>query len=338
MKRLAILFALLIASGGLAFYLNSNSDDGKTSITGEDRNFAYPRDQISKITVKKVDYPMQTFTLKEGGEWYINDKYKVSQFTMPYLLQCVSDLTIQNIPSKKSTKNIINDIKRVGIQVKVYDLQGKEVRSYKVGLESYDDKGTFFLMDGHSQPYNMYLKGFDGTMRTRFFQPIDKWRDREIWKYDPGEIKEVAVKYHKSLRESFKLEVDGSKISVNPNSQFITPSTKEVDQDKAKAYLSSFTRIYGEDYDNENIRKDSISNLVPFATISVKDNEGLVKSVDFYPFRDLLLKNVNTKDLEEAANIERFFLKHSKGDFMVAQMRQVKEVFRPYDFFLKEEA
>lgn len=338
MKRLAILFAILITLAGVAYYLNLNSNDGKTSLTGNDRNFAFPRDQIGKITIQKTGEELQTFTLKDGGEWYINDKFKVSQFTMPYLLQCVSDLTIQNIPSKKATKNIMNDFARVGIQVKVYDLNGEEVRSYKVGLESFDDKGTYFLMDGSKQPYNMYIKGFDGTMRTRFFQPLDKWRDREIWQYDPKDIAEVGVKYHKNQKESFRISVEENSINVRPLSQFIAPSDKEVDQDKAKAYLSAFIRIYAEDYDNNNIRRDSISNLIPFVTVAVKDKTGHINEVDFYPFRDLLLKNVNTKDLEEAKNIERFFLKHSKGDFMVAQMRQVKEVFRPYDFFLKEES
>jgi len=338
MKRLSILFAILIALGGIAYYLNSNSTDGKSSISGEDRNFAFPRDQIGKLTVQKVGEKMQTFSLRKGGHWYLDDTYKVSQFTMPYLLQSVSDLTIQNIPAKNATQNILNDIERVGIKVKIYDLDGKEVRSYRVGLESNDDKGTYFLMDGSKQPYNMYVKGFDGTMRTRFFQPIDKWRDREIWQYDPNEITEIGVKYHKSQKESFKLVVTETGIAVSPLSQFISPSDKDVDQDKARAYLSVFTRIYAEDYDNENIRKDSISTLIPFATIAVKDKSGHINEVDFYPFRDLLLKNVNTKDLEEAKKIERFFIKHSKGDFMVAQKRQVKEVFRPYDFFLKEDA
>jgi hypothetical protein len=338
MKRLLILFALLLGLGGIAYYLNNNADNGKTSLSGEDRNFAFQRDQIGKIAVQKVGEKMQTFTRKEGGIWIVDDKYKVSQFTMPYLLQSVSDLTIQSIPPKNATKNILNDFKKLGIQVKIYDLEGKEVRSYKVGSESHDDKGTYFLMDGSNQPYNMYIKGFDGTMRTRFFQPIDKWRDREIWQYDPKDIVEVGVKYHKNEKESFLLKVDESKIDVRPLSQFIKPSDKDINQDKCKAYLSSFTRIYAEDYDNDNIRKDSISNLIPFATIAVKDQTGHVNEVDFYPFRDLLLKNVNTKDLEEAKKIERFFIKHSKGDFMVVQKRQVKEVFRPYDFFLKEDS
>ncbi len=336
MKRLALLFAILISLGGIAFYLNSNSDNNKTSLSTSERDFSFPKDQIGKITLQKVDSPMQTFTKRDGGHWYINDKYKVSQFSIPYLLQCLSDLTIHNIPSKSATQNILNDIKRVGIQVKVYDLNGDEIRSYKVGLESFDDRGTVFLMDGSKQPYNMYLKGFDGNLRSRFFQPIDKWRDREIWQYNPNDIVEVGIKYHKSQKESFKLTVEDSKIKVEPLSQFITPSEKEVNQDIAKAYLSVFTRIYGEDYDNENIRRDSISALIPFATVAVKDKTGHINEVDFFPFRDLLLHNVNTKDLEEAKKIERFFLNHSKGDFMVTQNRMVKEVFRPYDFFLKE--
>ena len=336
MKRLLILLAILIGLGGVAYYLNSTASDGSTSLSGEDRNFAFPRDQIKKITLQKVGEPMQVFELKEGGNWFINGKYKVSQFSIPYLLQCVSDLDIHNIPPKNANSNIIKDIERVGIQVKIYDFNDKEVKSYRVGLESYDDKGTVFLMDNSQQPYNMYIKGFDGNMRTRFYQPIDKWRDKEMWQYDPKDIVEVGVKYHKSNKESFRLTVEGSSYNVTPLSQFIQPSSKAVDQDVAKAYLSAFTRIYAEDYDNENVRRDSISSLVPFATVAVKDKTGHINEVDFYPFRDFLLKNVNTKDLEEAKKIERYFAKHSKGDFMVTQSRLVKEVFRPYDFFLKE--
>ena len=335
MKRLVILFVILISLGGVAYYLNSNADDGKSSLTSSDRDFAFPKEQIGKITIQKVDFPMQTFTRKEGGNWYINDKYKVSQFTMPYLLQTISDLSIHNIPPRNSNKNIYKDIEKAGIQVKVFDLEGKQVRSYRVGLESFDDKGTVFMMDGSKQPYNMYIKGFDGNLRTRFFQPVDKWRDREIWQYDPDDIQQVEIEYHKSQKESFRLSRNGSSFEVEPLSQFISPSDKAVNQDIARAYLSAYTRIYAEDYDNENIRRDSISQLIPFATVAVTDKTGAKKEVDFYPFRDLLLRNVNTKDLEEAKRIERFFLNHSKGDFMVAQFRQVKEVFRPYTHFLE---
>jgi len=337
MKRLVILFVILIGLGGIAYYLNSTKKSESTSLNSSDRNFTFPKDQIGKIQLQRVGKPMQTFTKKKGGDWYINDTYKVSQFSIPYLLQCLGDMTIQNIPPKSANQNIINDIKRAGIQVKVYDMAENLVRSFNVGLESFDDKGTVFLMDGSNQPYNMYLKGFDGNVRSRFYQPVDKWRDKEVWKYDPKDITEVEVKYPKSQKESFKLTVNGSNITVTPSSQFIKPSSKEVDQDIAKAYLSAFTRIYGEDYDNDNIRRDSISGLVPFASVSVKDKSGHVNKVDFYPFRDLLLKNVNTRDLEESKKIERYFLNHSKGDFMVTQNRLVKEVFRPYDFFLKEE-
>jgi len=336
MKRLAILFAILIGLGGIAYYLNSTKGDGKSSLSVSDRDFSFPKDQIGKFTIQKKDAAMQTFTKREGGHWYINEKYKVSQFAMPYLLQCVSDMSIKNIPPKNALKNIMSDIDRVGIQIKVYDLSGKEMRSYRVGLETQDGKSTTFLMDGSGQPYNMYLKGFDGNLRSRFLQPIDKWRDREIWQYDPDDIVEVGVKYHKSQKESFRLIVENSGIKVEPLSQYITPSDKEVNQDIAKAYLSAFTRVYAEDYDNENVRRDSISNLVPFATVAIRDKSDHINEVSFYPFRDLLLKNVNTRDLEEAKNIERFFLKHSKGDFMVTQNRLIKEVFRPYEFFLKD--
>jgi len=191
-------------------------------------------------------------------------------------------------------------------------------------------------MDGSNQPYNMYLKGFDGNMRSRLYQKIDKWRDKEIWQYDPNDIVEVGIKYHKNQKESLLLKVDGSNIDVKPLSKFITPSEKEVDQDRARAYLSAFTRVYAEEYDNNNSRKDSIRSLLPFVTVAVKDKTGHVNEVQFFPFDDIVSKSINTRNMADAAKIERYFLYHNKGDFMVTQTRMIKEVFRPYSFFLKD--
>lgn len=339
MKRLLILLAVLLGLAAVAFYLKPPEKGTKTSLNTSDRAFAFPEDQMGMVTIKQVDKPLKTFTRGDGGIWYLNNKYKVSQFTIPQITKTLANITIQNIPSKNESKTILNEMDAVGLQIKIYDLDMKEVRSFKIGTESYDESGTAFLMDGANQPYNMFLKGLNGDVRTRFTQKIDRYRDREMFQYKSEDIREVSVKYHKDQKSSFKLTSDGSDFDVVPLSQFLEPVDKTVSADRVKAYLGGFSRIYAEDFDNENVRLDSIRALVPFATVTVKDKLGSINEIDLIPFKDIITRNSNTRDIEQARKIERFFVnKTTDGeyDFMVAQNRLLQPVFRGYDYFFKE--
>ena len=339
MKRLLILVAILLGLAAVAFYLSPKEKGPDTSISTSDRQFAFPEDQMGMVTIKQVDRPIKTFTRGDGGIWYLNNKHKVSRFTIPQITKTLANITIQNIPSKNETKTILKDIRETGIQVKIYDLDMKEVRSFKIGTESYDESGTSFLMDGSNQPYNMFLRGLNGDVRTRFTQKIDRYRDRELFQYKSEDIREVSVEYHKDQKSSFKLTSDGSDIDVVPLSQFLDPVDKPVSPDRVKAYLGGFSRIYAEDFDNDNVRLDSIRALVPFATVTVKDKQGSINEIDLIPFKDIITRNSNTRDIAQAKKIERFFVnKTTDGeyDFMVAQNRLLQPVFRGYDYFFKD--
>ncbi|MFT4533718.1 MAG: hypothetical protein ACJA1A_003278 [Saprospiraceae bacterium] len=339
MKKLLILLAFLIGLAAVAYLLKPQNDGPKTSMDTTDRNFAFPEDQMGMVTVKSKDRALQTFKRGKGGIWTLNDKYKVSQFTLPQITKTLSNIKVQNIPSKGETESILKDIAKVGIQIKIYDLDLKEVRSFQIGLESYDESGTAFLMDGATQPYNMFLSGLYGDVRTRFTQEVDRYRDREMFQYVAEDIKEVSINYHKDQKSSFKLTVAGSEYKVEPLSQFLQPTTKSVSPDRVMAYLGGFSRIYAEDFDNSNVRLDSIRALVPFATVTVKDKNGSINEIDFIPFKDIITRNSNTRDIDQARKIERFFInKTTDGnyDFMVAQNRLVQPVFRGYGYFFGE--
>ena len=336
MKKLLILLAFLIGLAAVAYFLKPQNDGPKTSMDTSDRNFAFPEDQMGMVTVKAKGRALQTFKRGNGGIWTLNDKYKVSQFTLPQITKTLSSIKVQNIPSRGETESILKDIAKVGIQIKIYDLDLKEVRSFQIGLESYDESGTAFLMDGANQPYNMFLSGLYGDVRTRFTQEVDRYRDREMFQYLAEDITEVSINYHKDQKSSFKLTVDGSDYKIEPLSQFLQPTTKSVSPDRVKAYLGGFSRIYAEDFDNSNVRLDSIRALIPFATVTVKDKKGSSNEIDFIPFKDIITRNSNTRDISQARKIERFFInKTTDGnyDFMVAQNRLVQPVFRGYDYF-----
>ncbi len=64
-----------------------------------------------------------------------------------------------------------------GIHVEIFDHQGNELLNYYVGGVTQDERGTFFLKEGSTQPYCLNQPGFDGGLRARYaLAPVD-WRD-----------------------------------------------------------------------------------------------------------------------------------------------------------------
>lgn len=339
MKKILILLAILTALAAIAYILKPAEGDDLSSLTGTDREFNYPSDEIGKFVISRPGKETLTFERKSGGEWIINGQYKASQFVIPTLLAPLSRMKIQFIPSKMETQTILADMDRVGIQVKVFDLAGTEVRSYRVGLAALDDSGTAYLMDGSSQPYYMYLKGLAGDIRVRFAQSVSSLRDRGLFEYKPEDIKEIAVKFHKDQKSSFKLVMQGDEATVTPLSDYIPSINRPVNNNYVKAYLGAFNRIYAENFDNENSRRDSLEALIPFVSVVVTDKNGGTNAADFFPLKDIITRNVNTRTMQDATNIERYFVLHKKDgmdDFMLAQHRNVKGILRPYDFFFQK--
>ncbi|MEE9439055.1 MAG: DUF4340 domain-containing protein [Saprospiraceae bacterium] len=331
MKKNVILLAVLICLGLLAYFLVNKSNAGK--VISADRLFAYPKEKVKKISVEKVGKPIQNFELKNGN-WYINNKYKIENHTIRHMLDAISNVTIQNIPSNKAKATILKDMKTDGISVKIYDNSSKAVRAYTIGTKAHDDKGTAYLVSGQTQPYNMYIKGFDGDLRARFYHKIDDWRSKEIFAYNPKEIEEIIVDFNKNNEHSFRITKHKGQYDVNPLNQYIKKSKRPLSQDVIRGYVSLFDKVYGESFDNDNLHKENIErNNSPFATISVTA-KGKTKTIELFPFRDILLEGVSTKDIEEIEQIERHFVKINKNeDLMIAQNRLIKPLLRPYSIF-----
>jgi len=335
MKKILILLFVLIGLGAMAYLLKPEDKGAKTSLSTTDRDFAFPEAKMGKVTIQKKGEEMQSFERK-GGSWYINEKYKVGDHTIPQLTTTLSKIAIQNIPSKKETILMLKDLEDNGIYVRIYDLEGNLAKSYTIGLESLDESGTAFLMDGAKQPYNMYLRGYETEIRSRLLHSIDEWRDKSLFDHKANDIKEIAIKYHKDQKSSFKLEINGGDYKVAPLSKFMTASNAPINKNRVNAYLGEFEKLYAENLDNENIRRDSIAQLVPWATVAIMTNDGNINEMDFFPFQDLVLKFVNTKEAKEANKIERFFVnKKDHSDFYVAQNRVLRRIFRDYQFFLE---
>jgi len=320
---------VLLGLAAVAYYLQH---DRKVDLMDtSDRKFAYEDvSDISKITLEKVGWRKQEFVYRDG-DWYINGK-KVADYKMLTLLKGITSTRVENLPSKEAYPTINKSIKKNGIKVQVYNKRGKVARSYTVGPNALNDRCTYFMMDGHKTAYCMNIAGL-GAVRTRFAQDEEKWWDVALFEIEEKDLQSIKVEYNKDYTSSFEIRRNGDTFEVIDLGGKTTG--KAIDQNKVRAYISEYRELNGEGYDNTYVKKDSISSLLPFATIAVTDIANQQKSIKLFPVAELMDPTDEAFDAEDALRLEKYFVGVSNGDFMVAQQKLMKPVLRPYNYFLK---
>lgn len=331
MKKLIWLVLVLIGLSTAVYFLQSD-DKVSTSIDLSDRLFAYENvDDIGKIELTRPGAPSQTFEKKKGS-WYVNDLL-VSDYKIVTLLKAITSIRVEHLPSVDATEFISTSMKKNGIHVSVYNKAGKKVRGYTVGPDATNDRCTYVQMDGKKQAYCLNISGF-GSIRTRFAQQVEEWRDVALYRVPANEVASVKVEYHKDYLSSFLITKKGNSYDVEDIGGKTTG--RSIDQQKVRDYITSFEELNGEGYENEYVLKDSIRQLLPFATIALTKTDGTSKSMKLFPVAELIDPNDRVTDVNDALQQERYFVDLSDGEFMLAQQRLLKPVLRPFDYFLVE--
>ena len=144
----------------------------------------------------------------------------------------------------------------------------------------------------------------------------------------------MKVGFPKRPSASFVLTQDEGQYSLTPGDQLTPAINKSLNKAKVEAYLHSFKNVIAEGYDNRNVKKDSISNLLHFVTFDVALKDGKQMKYKMIPFRDVLNPDVNISDVKELEQVERYFVTNEEtGDFLVLQQRLFKDLLRSYEYF-----
>jgi len=331
MKKILILLAVLLGLSAVAYYLQQEKSVDLMDTT--DRQFAYAdRQDIGKIVLNKKGWREQEFEYKKRN-WYLNGK-KVADYKITTLLKGITSTRVENLPPKEAYPTIKKSIKESGVHVEVYNRKGNKVRSYTIGPDAINDRCTYFMMDGHKTAYCMNIAGF-GSVRTRFVQDEEEWWDVALYEVEESDIESIKVEYNKDYTSSFEIKRNAGSYDVVDLGGKTKGQT--IDLNKVRAYLSEFRKLNGEGYDNTYMKRDSITKLLPFATISLTERTGDTKWIKLFPIAELMDPADEAFDAEDALILDKYFVEVSTGDFMVAQQRLLQPVLRPYSYFLAEE-
>ena len=324
MKRNLILLIAILLIGAVALYLNRHRGDVTSNIDRAESNFRIENTgTIGRIILTQKDGTRSDLR-REGDHWLINDLHRARQSNVDHLLLGIQRQNLDHIPNKSATTNILPSMAVTGIHVEIFDLQGKPLLNYYVGGVTQDERGTYFLKEGSSQPYCLNQPGFDGGLRARYaLTPID-WRDVRFWMEKPEAMDTMKVFYPKMRQHSFVIYKKGSSWTVDP--MFITTPKKEgLVPNRIESYFTTLSMLACEDYMNDVPERDSVLQMIPFMdmTLVYPDHRS---SIRFYPIQ----KGVTS---EYAPPVSRYFVEYEGHDFMIGQHEVMKGAFRSYDYF-----
>lgn len=329
--RLGLLLILLAL---IALFL-IHKKESKKSIDTYDREFAIEDDNsIGAIRIIPRDSPVLKLN-REGNSWKINDKYPVRKDAIDNLLEVLTGLRIKYIPNQKASENILREMAVLGIKIDIYDKKDRKIKSYLMGGSPPDGRGTYFLMEGASQPYTMELVTLDGDVRPRFITSELDWRTRTMLDLDVSDILELTIDYPKQKNKSFKITKEEDQYYVKPLNPILEGRSRKLREKLVESYLLAYQNLTAEYIENNNPKRDSISQLLPFCDIQINLSNGDSKSMKFFPLVNLMDPNARQTDISIIQAVERYFVDCSWNDFMLVQQKFVGPYFREYDYFFE---
>ncbi len=331
---LSLVLVLLAVS---VWYLNRYQELNKAGLTA-DRDFAIK--DVSEIHRVLLKNPVgDSICLdRQANHWIVNGTYKAFPNSVMNLLDALSSIRMQSIPSKGYYKNIMDGFRGMGIKVKIFDRNGELLKSYIVGGTTQQEYGTYFLMDGFKQPYIMEIPHFIGNVRERYDLNLTDWRDRTLIDIPSAEIEEVRVDYPYHMNNSFRILKDENQIKffdVQESTQSIPVKNRKL----LTNYLESMSQLGAEGIQNQNPNRKKISEMTPFCQITVRHSgESIPLVCKFYPIKDDSTGSRVNLDADFLAegNFFRFYVDRSDGDFLVVQYQVMKPLlWSKYDFLGK---
>ncbi len=337
MQRILIMLVILLLLGGGSYWLWEQNRDTKTSLAGEDREFAV-RDTTAIGKIFLVDrFDNQVTLTRQGPDWIADGTYLVRQDAIKNLLRAVSSVEMKYKPPQAAISNILKSLSTEGIKVEVYNRQNRLMKAYYVGGATNDERGTYMMLDGYDQPYITHIPGFVGNLRFRYNLKGDDWRDRFIFTAPVNSIKKVSVDYPKQKNLSFVIEQENGRFSLRPFYATTPPLPGEPTQGRIEQYLIGFKHVGTAGFVNHLTTKDSLQAQTPFVDITVEHTDGKVEQALLLPEYNKPGYDTKTKTfVTPSESVSSYYVTNREGDLLQAQHRQVQQLLWAYDYFFPE--
>lgn len=335
MRKTLIYFVLLAILGlGVYYFLYKKEDN--TFAANEAAFTIKDTANIGKIFISGQRGISVLLERTDSG-WIVNKKYKALKGTTNSLLKVLArQMPIYPVP-KNLHNTVITGMSGTAIKVEIDNRQGEKMRVFYVGGETDNYKGSYMLMEGAQRPYVVNLPNFDGYLTPFYSFKIGDWRDRTVFNLAPDQIKSVSVQYPEHPLNSFVINQDKGKISVDAQADIAKMAP--LNMHRASSYLKFFQNVNCEGY-LADPAMDSILKEVPkHCVMEVQGTTGQHQHLDIY----WMPINKRSKNMvadapgipENKYDADRFFaVMNDYRDTIVIQVNTFKKLFRnSYEFY-----
>jgi hypothetical protein len=329
---LGILASVLLGIAAILYFKNNDqSKDNFVDPYLEKANFAYEKiDEIATIYIKRPNYPLLVFK-KPSGKWVINDRFPANDETMVHLLAVLQRMKVKYIPPTSMNQTLQDDIKKNGIEVKLFKEDNSLVKHYFVGTDFGGGTDTPVMNSGDNQPFMMQLAGLEGTIRNRLNFGLAEWRTKTVFEENADEIKKIKVDYPQDEKSGFTLLRfnDNFKVLDFQGNELVD---KTANQNTIGAYFDFFTNIRGESNETENSNRNAIIKNKPFAVIKIVSSDNLERKYEFIPALDLLT-DTRTVSPNDVNPDNKYFVTTYNNNFLLVQHRIAGKFLKPIWYF-----
>jgi len=274
----------------------------------EDTNFAIENtDEISKIIMR--DKAENKIELRlEGKDWIINNKYKVFDQQIDYTLQVMKDIRVDKSVSETKMDFVIKNIATTGVKVEIYN-QSEKIKSYYIGGNTSDHKGTYMIMEGSETAYILTIPNrLPGILNPKYglegiYVNANTWREPITISIDKKEIKSIKVVDLSNSESSFTLYKKDKQLYDYNNNKVIASSQK------TETFINNFRQLKCGPYKP----KLNASDFILIKKIYIQQET----SIDSLTIYDITALQNTTKEYN--ASVENLYAKWNNSDLVIIQ-------------------
>ena len=154
---------------------------------------------------------------KNNNIWTINNKYEVWQRQIDYTLKVMEDIRIKSSVSEKKIDYVIKNIATTGVKIELFQ-ENKRIRSYYIGGNTKDYKGTYMMIEGSETAYIMHIPDRNpGILNPKFGIEGTKvneniWRAPVVIDYINNDIKKIVCEDVTNPVQSFTVDLENKNL------------------------------------------------------------------------------------------------------------------------------
>jgi len=258
-RNTLILLVIILLLGLLYFFFIYKKD--KTTLNATETDFAVVNpSSIEQIEMDRYTqgkkYMSLTLDKQSDSTWTLNNSLPANQKKVEGFLSFLKQIEVREPLPPQAVQNVVNMMKKEYTEIRIKD--GSGTKTYFVGNNSPDGKGTFMQLAGAENIYITEVPGFEGGLRYRYSVEAEDWADNELFNIPQGEISTIMLEF-KDKKENFTLNRN------SPSAPWMLNGKSLKDTTALSYYLKRFKKVNAESYAAKAYpgMKDSLVKMIP---------------------------------------------------------------------------